>query len=110
LRAAVGLSSADLAAAAPGSGVLYARSGLPIPALTLIAGRGTMLAARRIALDLDPRAPPPVPATLDGVAVERYAFVPLHLHAGRIADALVLTTDPDIRLSATIDVLAPAGL
>ncbi len=110
LERGLGLRVADLAAAAPGDAALYARAGVPVPSVTLLAQGGDEASARRIVARLDPNAAPAVPATLDGVAVERAGLGPLDLYYGTFGGRLVLTDDPDVQLRSQVTALAVAGL
>jgi hypothetical protein len=110
LRQGLGLRLSDLAAAAPGAGVVFARPAEPIPTVTLLARGGTLLAASRLIRDLDPNAPPPVPATLDGVPLEVVHLSALDLYYGRFEGTLVVTDDPDLRLRSSFTALDPEGL
>jgi hypothetical protein len=110
LERGVGLKLADLVAAAPGAGVVFARAGQPIPTVTLLARGGTLAAARRVVRDLDPAAPAAVPAVLDGVPLQVTQFGALDLYHGTFDDTLVLTDDPDLQLRSSLQALGPDGL
>ncbi|HZT92392.1 MAG TPA: hypothetical protein VFA05_10170 [Gaiellaceae bacterium] len=110
LRAGLGLTLPDLAAAAPGDAVFYARPGVPLPGLTLLADGGTLRAAARLVHDLDREAPPPLPATVDGHTLEDVAFSALDIYYGRVGRTLVLTNDPGATLVKAGRRLRPAGL
>jgi hypothetical protein len=110
LQQGLGLRLSDLAAAAPGSGVVFARPAEPIPTVTLLARGGTLAAARRLVRDLDPNAPPPVPAALDGVPLEVVHLSALDLYYGRFEDTLVVTDDPGLRLRSSFTALGPEGV
>lgn len=110
LQRGLGLRLADLAAAAPGAGVVYARPGVPVPTVTLLARGGTLAAARRLVRDLDPAAPSPEPAVLDGVSLQVVHLGALDLYYGRTDGTLVVTDDPDARLHAASSALEPNGL
>ncbi|MEN3272150.1 MAG: hypothetical protein V7636_911 [Actinomycetota bacterium] len=104
-----GLRLGDVARATPGSAVLYLDAGVPIPTLTLVAQGGTLGAAARVVRQLDPRAPPPVPVTLDNVRLNDVALGALDLYYGRTDGDLVLTSNATFELqpSKTLD---PPGL
>lgn len=105
----VGVRFADLQALFPHGGVAFMRAGQPVPSLTLLAPGGTIAAARRVVTELDPGAPPAVPATLDGVPLQQVQFGALDLYYGRFDGTLVLTDDPELRLH-DVSPLSPAGL
>ncbi len=109
LERGVGLRLVDLAAAAPGGGVVFARPGLPVPTVTLLARGGTLAAARRLVRDLDRAAPLPEPAELDGAPLQVVHLGALDLYYGRVDDMLVVTDDPELRLRPD-SALAPDGL
>jgi hypothetical protein len=110
LQRGLGLRLADLAAAAPGPGVVFLRPAEPVPTVTLLARGGTLAAARRLIRHLDPVAPPPVPASLDGVALEVFHLGAADLYYGRYNGMLVVTDDPGLRLRSTFSALAPGDL
>jgi hypothetical protein len=110
LRAGVGLTLANVAAAAGSDTVFYARAGSPLPALTLLSEGAPEAAARRIVHALDPAAPPALPATVDGHTLEDVAFSALDLYYGRVGRTLAITTDPDASLVHAPHTLRPAGL
>jgi hypothetical protein len=110
LQQGLGLRLSDLAAAAPGAGVVFARAAEPIPTVTLLARAGTLAAARRLVRDLDPNAPPPVPATLDGIPLEVVHLSALDLYYGLFEGTLVVTDDPDLQLRSSFTALDPKGL
>ena len=110
LERGVGLRLADLVAAAPGPGVVFARPGEPIPTVTLLARGGTVAAARRLVRDLDPEAPPAVPAVLDGVPLGVSHLGALDLYYGAFDGTLVVTDDPSLQVRSTVHALEPDGL
>jgi hypothetical protein len=110
LERGLGLRVADLAAAAPGPGVVFLRPAEPVPTVTLLARGGTLAAARKLVKDLDPVAPPPVPASVDGVALEVAHLGATDLYYGRYDGTLVLTDDPGLRLRSSFTALAPSDL
>jgi len=110
LQQGLGLRLADLAAAAPGAGVVYARPAAPIPTVTLLARGGTLAAARRVVHDLDPDAAPSVPAVLDGIPLQVAHLGALDLYYGRFEGTLVITDDPDLHLRSASSALEPDGL
>ena len=110
LERGVGLRLADLVAAAPGAGVVFARPGEPIPSVTLLARGGTLAAARRLVHDLDPAAPPSVPAELDGVPLRIVQLGALDLYYGLFEGTLVVTDDAGLHLRSSVHALAPSEL
>jgi hypothetical protein len=110
LRRAVGVRAADLARAAPGDGALFARPGQPVPSLTLLAAGTNRAAAARLVSELDPDAPPPVAATVDGVPLQRVALGAVDLFYGTFERRLVLTDDPQAKLRSHFSALDPPGL
>ena len=110
LERGVGLRPADLAAAAPGAGVVFARPAEPVPTVTLLARGGTLAAVRRVVHDLDPAAPPPEPAVLDGTLVQVVHLGALDLYYGTFEGTLVITDDPELRLHSASSALEPDGL
>lgn len=104
-----GLRLADVGRATPGSAVMYLTDAMPFPLVSLIAERGTVEAAARVAQELDPVAPAPVPAQVDGVTLNDVAFGALDLYYGRVGEELILTFDSGLLLRPG-DVLQPAGL
>jgi hypothetical protein len=104
-----GLRLGDVARATPGSAVLYLGAGDPIPTLTLMAENGTLRAAARVVHELDPQAPPPVPAVLDGVRLNDVSLGALDLYYGRVDGDLVLTNDAALDLKPA-SALEPSGL
>ncbi|MBA3843964.1 MAG: hypothetical protein H0X39_15350 [Actinobacteria bacterium] len=110
LQAGLGLRLADVAGAAPGGGVLFARPGTPVPPVTLLGTGGTLASARRIVRSLDPNAPASVPSTLDGVPVADVPLGAADILYGRHGDILAVTLDPGLRLTSAVTPLAPPGL
>jgi hypothetical protein len=104
-----GLRLGDLARATPGNAVVHLGEGVPIPTLTLVAENGTLAAAARVVRQLDPRAPRPVPVTLDGVRLNDVPLGALDLYYGRAGSDLVLTNDPALDLHPA-KALALSGL
>ncbi len=104
-----GLRLADVGRATPGSAVVYLTDAMPFPLVSLIAERGTLKAAARVVHELDPVAPAPVPAQVDGVTLNDVAFGALDLYYGRIGEELILTFDSGLSLRPR-DVLQPTGL
>src|SRR5207249_696730 len=109
LEHGLGVRVADLAALAPHGGVAFLRAGQPVPSVTLLAPGGTLEAARRVVTELDPGAPPAVPATLDGEPMQLVHFGALDLYYGRFEGTLVVTDDPGLRLH-DVKALEPDGL
>ncbi len=109
LEHGLGVRFADLAALVPHGGVAFLRTGQPVPSVTLLASGGTLAAARRVVTELDPGAPPPVPATLDGEPMQLVHFGALDLYYGLFKRTLVVTDDPGLRLH-DVDALEPDGL
>jgi hypothetical protein len=105
----LGVRVADLAALAPHGGVAFLRGGQPVPSVTVLAPGGTLAAARRVVTELDPGAPPAVPATLDGEPMSLVHFGALDLYYGLFDGTLVLTDDAELRLH-DVDALEPDGL
>lgn len=93
LERGFGLRAAELARLAPRSAVLYLRAGVPFPSVTLLAAGARLAEARAVARSLDPVAPPPVPATLDGIPVSHLALGAVDLYYGAAHGATVLTDD-----------------
>ncbi|MGH3003167.1 MAG: hypothetical protein ACRDM1_11000, partial [Gaiellaceae bacterium] len=110
LRRAVGVRAGDLARAAPGDAVLFARAGSPVPSLTLLAAGGKTAAAARIVADLDPDAPRPVPSTLDGVQLRQVPLGAVDLYYGTFDRTLVLTDDEQATLRSHRSALEPPDL
>lgn len=104
----LGLRLADLARAAPGSGLIYVRLGLPIPSVTFLAEDGSLAAARRVVRDLAPDAQPPVREDVNGLALDHVALGAVDLYYGRVGRTLVLTNDPQISFGGKH--LEPPGL
>ena len=109
LEQGLGLRLADLAALAPNGGVVFLRGGEPVPTVTLLAPRGTLMAARRIVTELDPGAAAAEPAELDGVPLQVVHFGALDLYYGLFEGTLVVTDDPQLRLH-DVAALEPEGL
>jgi hypothetical protein len=110
LERGVGLHLADLARAAPGDAVLFARPAEPVPTVTLIAAGRTRREAARVVADLAPVAPAAVPVTLDGVPLLDVALGPVDLYYGSFEDRTVVTDDADVKLVSKVSALAPGGL
>ena len=109
LEHGLGVRVGDLAALAPHGGAAFLRGGQPVPSVTLLTPGGTLAAARRVVTELDPGAPPAVPAALDGEPMQLVHFGALDLYYGRFEGTLVVTDDPGLRLH-DVKALEPDGL
>ena len=109
LKNGLGLETATLAASAPGDAVLYARSGVPAAAVTLLATGTDAAAARRIVAELAPHAPG-MPGTVGGVVATDVSLGPVDLFYGKVGRTIFVTDDPGATLTPQTTSLAPEGL